>query len=125
KPDIPHSTNLHADHGIVLRHTFQFQHLSAEEVQVAHQHSTLHPLSIASNIFLPLIETYNGQPYSYSPPLVFIEILIFAPIGAIYSSFVYERAVLHMGDYRARLQRFMQQSEKGKKGGVELPPEKE
>src|SRR5207249_9620045 len=30
-----------------------------------------------------------------------------------------------MGDYRARLQRFMQQSEKGKKGGVELPPEKE
>jgi len=83
------------------------------------------PLSIASNIFLPLIETYNGQPYSYSPPLVFIEILIFAPIGAIYSSFVYERAVLNMGDYRARLQRFMQQSEKGKKGGVELPPEKE
>jgi len=83
------------------------------------------PLSIASNIFLPLVETYNGQPYSYSPPLVFIEILIFAPIGAIYSSFVYERAVLHMGDYRARLQRFMQQSEKGKKGGVELPPEKE
>ena len=78
-------------------------------------------LSIASNLFLPLVE--NG--YASSPPLTLLEIVFFAPIGAVYSNIVYERAVLHMGDYRARLQRFLQQGEKSKKGGVELPPEKQ
>ena len=77
-------------------------------------------LAIASNLFLPLVE--NG--YSLTTPLVFIEIAFFAPLGAVYSNIVYERAVLHMGDYRARLQRFMQQGERAKKGQVELPPDK-
>src|SRR5213592_766846 len=53
------------------------------------------PIAIVSNLFFPLIE--NG--ISSTPPLVFIEIAFLAPLGAIYSSFVYERAVLHMGDY--------------------------
>ncbi|HZY95007.1 MAG TPA: type II secretion system F family protein [Candidatus Bathyarchaeia archaeon] len=75
------------------------------------------PISIFSNLFFPLVTP--------SPPWVFVEIVILAPIGAFYSTFVYEKAVLHMGDYRARLQRFFEQSEKAKKGGVELPPEKE
>ena len=78
-------------------------------------------LSIASNIMFPLVE----NSYSYSPPLTMIEIVFFAPLGAIYSNIVYERAVLHMGDYRARLRRFLQQGEAGKKGGAELPPEKQ
>jgi len=82
-------------------------------------------LAIASSLFLPLSESFNGTLTIVTPtPLVFIEIVAFAPIGAIYSSFVYERAVLHMGDYRARLQRFMAQGDKSKKG-MELPPEKE
>src|SRR6266699_2830409 len=81
------------------------------------------PIAIVSNLFFPLVE--NG--ISASPPLVFIEIAFLAPLGAIYSSFVYERAVLHMGDYHARLRRFLEQGQKGKKGGpggTELPPEK-
>jgi archaeal flagellar protein FlaJ len=83
-------------------------------------------LSIVSSLFLPLYENFNGTLTIVTPtPLVFIEIVAFAPIGAVYSSFVYERAVLHMGDYRARLQRFMAQGEKSKKAGMELPPEKE
>ena len=83
-------------------------------------------LSIASSLFLPLSENFNGTLTTVAAtPLVFIEIVAFASLGAIYSSFVYERAVLHMGDYRARLQRFLQQGERSKKGGAELPPEKE
>src|SRR5713226_10065598 len=82
------------------------------------------PIAIVSNLFFPLVE--NG--ISSSPPLVFIEIAFLAPLGAIYSSFVYERAVLHMGDYHARLRRFLEQGQKGKKGGpggTDLPPEKQ
>src|SRR6266567_1372718 len=80
--------------------------------------------AIVSNLFFPLVE--NG--ISSTPPLVFIEIAFLAPLGAIYSSFVYERAVLHMGDYHARLRRFLEQGQKGKKAGpgsTELPPEKQ
>src|SRR5256712_9620707 len=75
------------------------------------------PLSIVSNMFFPLIAT--------TPPWVIIEIVILSPLGAIYSSFVYEKAVLHMGDYRTRMRRFLEQTEKGKKGGPTLPVEKE
>jgi archaeal flagellar protein FlaJ len=77
-------------------------------------------IAIASNIFYPLVE--NG--YSLTTPIVFIEIAFLAPLGAVYSNIVYERAVLHMGDYRARLQRFLAQGERAKKGQVDLPPEK-
>ncbi|GEM_PF-298526 len=83
-------------------------------------------LSIASSLFLPLSENFNATLTPVVPtPLIFIEIIALAPLGAIYSNFVYERAVLHMGDYRARLQRFLAQGEKNKKAGAELPPEKE
>src|SRR5438093_1826443 len=75
------------------------------------------PLSIVSNIFFPLVAT--------TPPWVIIEIVILSPVGALYSSFVYEKAVLHMGDYRTRMRRFLEQGERAKKGGVELPPEKQ
>lgn len=78
-------------------------------------------VAIISNMLFPLVE----NSYSATPPLTFIEIAFLAPLGAIYSTFVYERAVLHMGDYRARMRRFLEQGEKGKKGGAELPPEKE
>src|SRR6267378_2961851 len=81
------------------------------------------PIAIVSALFFPLVE--NG--ISASPPLVFIEIAFLAPLGAIYSSFVYERAVLHMGDYHARLRRFFEQGQKRKKGGlcgIDLPPAK-
>src|SRR6266446_251793 len=66
------------------------------------------PIAIVSNLFFPLVE--NG--ISSTPPLVFIEIAFLAPLGAIYSSFVYERAVLHMGDYHARFRRFLEQGQK-------------
>src|SRR3989441_559078 len=75
------------------------------------------PLSIVSNMFFPLVAT--------TPPWVIIEIVILSPVGALYSSFVYEKAVLHMGDYRTRMRRFLEQGERAKKGGVELPPEKQ
>jgi archaeal flagellar protein FlaJ len=76
------------------------------------------PISIVSNIFFPLIAT--------TPPWVIIEIVIISPIGALYSSFVYEKAVLHMGDYRTRMRRFLEQGEKSKKGGIaSLPEEKQ
>src|SRR6266849_7370112 len=75
------------------------------------------PLAIVSNMFFPLVAS--------SPPWLIIEIALLSPLGAIYSSFVYEKAVLHMGDYRTRMRRFIEQGEKGKKGGVVLPPEKE
>ncbi len=75
------------------------------------------PLAIVSNIFFPLVAS--------SPSWLIIEIALLSPLGAIYSSFVYEKAVLHMGDYRTRMRRFIEQGEKGKKGGVVLPPEKE
>jgi len=73
------------------------------------------PLSIVSNIFFPLVAS--------TPPWVIIEIILLAPLGAIYSSFVYEKAVLHMGDYRARMRRFLDQGDKSKKGGIALPAE--
>ncbi len=76
------------------------------------------PLALVSNIVFPL------QGVTGTPPWVFLEILLLAPLGAMYSSFVYERAVLHMGDYRARMRRFMESTEKSKKAGVDLPPEK-
>src|SRR6266567_6650964 len=76
------------------------------------------PLAIASSIFFPL------PGVTSQPAWVFLEVLFMAPLGALYSSFVYERAVLHVGEYRARMRRFMERSEKAKKGGVELPPEK-
>jgi archaeal flagellar protein FlaJ len=83
-------------------------------------------LSIASALFLPLSENFNATLTPVVPtPLIFIEIVALAPLGAIYSNFVYERAVLHMGDYRARMQRFLAQGEKSKKAGGELPPEKQ
>src|SRR2546428_8650539 len=75
------------------------------------------PISIVSNIFFPVIAS--------TPPWLIIEIVILSPAGALYSSFVYEKAVLHMGDYRARMRRFMEQGEKGKKGGIALPEEKQ
>ena len=75
------------------------------------------PISIISNILFPLIAS--------TPPWLIIEIVILSPAGALYSSFVYEKAVLHMGDYRARMRRFMEQGEKGKKGGIALPEEKQ
>src|SRR3989441_10508370 len=75
------------------------------------------PLAIVSNMFFPLVAS--------SPPWLIIEIALLSPLGAIYSSFVYEKAVLHMGDYRTRMRRFIEQGEKGKKGGPALPVEKE
>ena len=75
------------------------------------------PLAIVSNMFFPLVAS--------SPPWLIIEIALLSPLGAIYSSFVYEKAVLHMGDYRTRMRRFLEQTEKGKKGGPALPVEKE
>ena len=59
------------------------------------------------------------------PPWLYVEMVLLAPLGAIYSGFVYEKAVLHMGDYRARLRGFFEQTERSKKGAPELPPEKE
>ena len=75
------------------------------------------PIAIVSNLFFPLTAS--------TPPGIIIELVLLSPLGAIYSSFVYERAVLHMSDYRARMRRFLEQGEKAKKGGVALPPEKE
>lgn len=75
------------------------------------------PLAIVSNLFFPLTAS--------TPPGIIIELVLLSPLGAVYSSFVYERAVLHMSDYRARMRRFLEQGEKAKKGGVALPPEKE
>lgn len=75
------------------------------------------PLSILSSFLFPLAAP--GAPW------VFIEIVLLAPLGAFYSTFVYEKSVMHMGDYRARLRRFFEQSEKGKQTGTELPAEKE
>jgi archaeal flagellar protein FlaJ len=75
------------------------------------------PLAIVSNIFFPLVAS--------TPPGIIIEIVLLSPLGAVYSSFVYERAVLHMSDYRARMRRFLEQGEHAKKGGVALPPEKQ
>src|SRR5437016_5914652 len=72
------------------------------------------PLSIISNIFFPLIAN--------TPPWLIIEIVILSPAGALYSSFVYEKAVLHMGDYRARMRRFLEQGERAKKEESNFPP---
>ncbi|HZY46374.1 MAG TPA: type II secretion system F family protein [Candidatus Bathyarchaeia archaeon] len=75
------------------------------------------PLAIVSNTFFPLV--------SPTPAWAIIEIALLSPIGAIYSSFVYERAVLHMGDYKARMRRFLESTERNKKVGVGTPVEKE
>src|SRR5260370_29170313 len=53
------------------------------------------PIAVLSALFFPSVD--NGV--SASTPIVFIEIAFLAPLGAIYSSFIYERAVLRMGDY--------------------------
>ena len=74
------------------------------------------PLAIVSDTLFPLTASH--------PAWVFLEMLLVAPLGAVYSSLVYEKAVLKMGDYRARMRRFFEQTEKGKKG-VEAAPEKE
>ncbi len=72
------------------------------------------PLAIFSDLFFPLTNAH--------PAWVFIENLLLAPIGAVYSTFVYEKAILHMGDYRTRLRRFFDQTENAKKTGVPLAP---
>ncbi|HZD13272.1 MAG TPA: type II secretion system F family protein, partial [Candidatus Binatus sp.] len=74
------------------------------------------PLALFSNLFFPLVPI--------SPPWVYIELLLFSPLGALYSGITYEHAVLHMGDYRARLRRFLQQTDKAQKDDS-LPLEKE
>ncbi len=74
------------------------------------------PVAILSDILFPITSVH--------PPWLFIETVLLAPLGATYSSFVYEKAVLHMGDYRARLRRFLEQTGKGKKEGM-APVEKE
>src|SRR6267378_1956200 len=56
------------------------------------------PLALFSNLFFPLVAVA-------SPPWVFIELLLFSPIGAVYSGFTYEHSVLHMGDYWGRRSR--------------------
>jgi flagellar protein FlaJ len=75
------------------------------------------PLALVSEMLFPLSASH--------PPWLYVEMVLLAPVGAIYSGFVYEKAVLHMGDYRARLRRFFEQTERSKKGAPELPPEKE
>ena len=75
------------------------------------------PLALLSDLLFPLTAS--------RPLWVFVETLLLAPIGAVYSSFIYEKAILHMGDYRARLRRFFEQTERVKKGAPELAPEKE
>jgi len=87
-------------------------------------------LLIAGSFFAILynfnISMLKKHKWLISIPLsIPIEIIILSPAGALYSSFVYEKAVLHMGDYRARMRHFMEQGEKGKKGGIALPEEKQ
>src|SRR2546425_6078426 len=72
------------------------------------------PLAIFSDLFFPLTTVH--------PAWVFLETLLLAPIGAVYSTFVYEKAIQHMGDYRTRLRRFFEQTEKAKKSGTPLAP---
>ena len=72
------------------------------------------PLAIFSDLFFPLTTVH--------PAWVFLETLLLAPIGAVYSTFVYEKAIQHMGDYRTRLRRFFEQTEKAKKAGTPLAP---
>ncbi len=73
------------------------------------------PLVIVSDMLFPLAAS--------RPLWVLVEMVLLAPLGAIYSSFVYEKAVLHMGDYRARMRRFLESTDKSKKG-AQLPAEK-
>src|SRR5207245_8177358 len=68
------------------------------------------------NHFL-LVVTVASQPW------VFIELLLLSSIGAVYSWFTYEHSVLHMGDDRARLRRFLQQTDKAKQEDL-MPEEK-
>ena len=72
------------------------------------------PIAIFSDLFFPLTTVH--------PAWVFLETLLLAPIGAVYSTFVYEKAIQHMGDYRTRLRRFFEQTEKAKKAGTPLAP---
>src|SRR5881296_2166210 len=65
------------------------------------------PITLFSDILFPLTSTH--------PAWLFLENLLLAPLGAVYSTFVYEKAVLHMGDYRVRLRRFFEQTEQAKK----------
>ena len=73
------------------------------------------PIAIVSNLFFPLVE--NG--ISSSPPLVFIEIAFLAPLGAIYSSLVYERAVLHMGDSPLVDEATVDRAQRGQEGDLD------
>ena len=50
------------------------------------------PLALFSNLFFPLVAVA-------SPPWVFIELLLFSPIGAVYSGFTYEHS-LHFATRR-------------------------
>ncbi|TMI25188.1 hypothetical protein E6H36_06975 [Candidatus Bathyarchaeota archaeon] len=72
------------------------------------------PITLFSDILFPLTSTH--------PAWLFLENLLLAPLGAVYSTFVYEKAVLHMGDYRVRLRRFFEQTEQAKKTGTPLAP---
>ncbi len=79
------------------------------------------PIALFSSIFFPLM-TLNITPGQWqsipSAPWVFIETLLLAPVGAIYSTFTFEKSVLHMGDYRARMQRFFEQANQKKQPGA-------
>jgi len=87
--------------------TVQLQHPRAEKTEMVHQHPAVRPLAIVSNMFFPLVAS--------SPPWLIIEIALLSPLGAIYSSFVYEKAVLHMGDYRTRMRRFSNRPKRERK----------
>lgn len=87
------------------------------------------PIAIVSSLFFPLM-TMNiaaGQWQAIpASPLLVIESVLLSPVGAIYSTFTYEKSVLHMGDYRTRMQRFFEQERKQKGGaaGETMPPDK-
>ncbi len=74
------------------------------------------PVAIVSDVLFPLTNAH--------PSWVFIETVLLAPLGAVYSSLVYEKAVLRMGDYRARLRRFFETTEGARKpgGGAGVQP---
>src|SRR5207249_10666570 len=93
------SSHIPVDSRFFLCYTIQLQHPNAEETQVANQHPTVDSASIVSNMFFPLVAT--------TPPWVIIEIFILSPVGALYSSFLYQKAVLHMGTHRHRMRRVL------------------
>ncbi len=84
------------------------------------------PIALVSQTFFPLLADPSGPGAAVvaAPLWVLVEIIFFAPLGAVYSTFTYEKAVLRMGDYRTRMRRFFEQTEKGKKGAADFAPEK-